>query len=148
MQCTIATASPDGVVTISICLWSFASGFSRTTIANTDVPAETLPVLGATLFVATIPVPASPSGGQNGIPALRFPDISRSFAPLSVSVPALIPAVSTSGSNDKTGLSKPWERAILSNFSDISELYVSVAESTGNIPDASPIPSTRLPVSR
>lgn len=29
-----------------------------------DVPAETLPVLGATAFVAVMPVPASPSGGR------------------------------------------------------------------------------------
>ena len=38
-------------------------------IAKTDVPAETLPVFGVTLFVAAIPVCASPSGGQNGTPA-------------------------------------------------------------------------------
>ena len=69
LQCTIATASPTGVVTISICLYAFLSLFSRTIIANTDVPAETLPVLTAILFVATIPVPASPSGGHIGVPA-------------------------------------------------------------------------------
>ena len=47
----------------------FESGFSNTTIRNPDVPAEKLPVPGATLFVATIPVPTSPSGAQNGTPA-------------------------------------------------------------------------------
>ena len=36
-------------------------------IANTLVPADTFPVRTATLFVATIPVPASPSGGHIGI---------------------------------------------------------------------------------
>ena len=33
------------------------------------VPADTLPVLTSTLLVATIPVPASPSGGHIGAPA-------------------------------------------------------------------------------
>lgn len=37
------------------------------------VPALTLPVRGATLFVATMPVPASPSGGQNGMPGCSVP---------------------------------------------------------------------------
>ena len=35
-------------------------------MANTLVPAETLPVLTATELVAVMPVPASPSGGQSG----------------------------------------------------------------------------------
>ena len=39
--------------------------------ANTEVPADTLPVRCLTLLVAAIPVPASPSGGQTGIPALQ-----------------------------------------------------------------------------
>jgi hypothetical protein len=38
-------------------------GLSRTTIAKIDVPAEQFPVRAATEFVATMPVPASPSGG-------------------------------------------------------------------------------------
>ena len=42
-------------------------------MAKTDVPAETLPVRSATLLVATMPVPASPSGGQSGIPACELP---------------------------------------------------------------------------
>ena len=37
-------------------------------MAKMLVPALTLPVRGAILFVATMPVPASPSGGQNGMP--------------------------------------------------------------------------------
>ena len=39
---------------------------------NTEVPADTFPVRTATLFVAAIPVPASPSGGQTGMPALQL----------------------------------------------------------------------------
>ncbi len=38
-------------------------------MAKIEVPADTFPVRTATLFVATIPVPASPSGGHIGIPA-------------------------------------------------------------------------------
>ena len=55
--------------------------FSSTAMANTEVPAETFPVRCATLLVATIPVPASPSGGHTGIPAFSVPDTSRSLAP-------------------------------------------------------------------
>ena len=53
-----------------------------------EVPAETFPVRFATLFVATIPVPASPSGGHMGIPAWSLPVASKSFAPSLVRVPA------------------------------------------------------------
>ncbi len=42
-------------------------------MAKTEVPAETLPVRSATLLVATMPVPASPSGGQSGMPACSSP---------------------------------------------------------------------------
>ena len=65
----IAHGNPEGVVTMSISLCSFASLCSSTIIANVDVPADKLPVLGATEFVAVIPVPASPSGGHTGTPA-------------------------------------------------------------------------------
>ena len=41
MQCTIATLSPAGVVTISNSSCTFSNAFSKTTIANTEVPAET-----------------------------------------------------------------------------------------------------------
>ena len=88
MECAMATGSPAGVVTISISLYGLESAFSRTIMANTEVPAETFPVRWRTLFVATIPVPASPSGGHIGIPAFSFPLTSRSFAPSSVRTPA------------------------------------------------------------
>ena len=42
-----------------------------------EVPALTLPVLARTLFVAAMPVPASPSGGQSGQPGSRSPSGSR-----------------------------------------------------------------------
>ena len=97
LQCTMATRSPDGVVTRSSSGYTLESSFSRTTIENTDVPADTLPVLRATLLVATIPVPASPSGGHSGHPAWRVPVGSSNFAPSAVSSPAFSPAVRTSG---------------------------------------------------
>ena len=53
------------------------------------------------LFVAVIPVPASPSGGHSGIPAPSLPVVSRSFAPSSESVPAFSPATSTFGSKSE-----------------------------------------------
>ena len=66
-------------------------------MAKIEVPAETLPVLTATELVATIPVPASPSGGQIGQPDSRVPETSRSFAPSSVREPASSPAHKTLG---------------------------------------------------
>ena len=99
LQCTIATASPAGVVTTSISSWTCSSGCSRTTIAKALVPTDTLPVRLATELVATIPVPASPSGGQNGTPAFRAPVGSSSAAPSAVRSPAAAPAGSTSGSS-------------------------------------------------
>ncbi len=66
-------------------------------MAKIEVPADTLPVLGVIELVATIPVPASPSGGQNGIPAFSVPVSSKSKAPPSVSLPAFSPAVRTFG---------------------------------------------------
>ena len=92
MVCTIATASPVGVVTMSISGYTFSIGLSKTTIAKADVPADTLPVRTRTLLVATMPVPASPSGGQSGIPANSVPLGSNSLAPFSVKTPACSPA--------------------------------------------------------
>ena len=67
LQCTIATGSArrrgDHVDFLGALR---AGGFSSTTMEKMDVPAETLPVRSATLFVAAMPVPASPSGGHNG----------------------------------------------------------------------------------
>ena len=44
LQCTMATGIPLGVVTISISLYGLERAFSRTIMANTEVPAETFPV--------------------------------------------------------------------------------------------------------
>ena len=90
LQCTIATGLPVGVVTRSISGYTRLSGRSSTTIEKMEVPADTLPVRGATALVAVMPVPASPSGGQSGIPAGRCPP--KNAAPASVSVPARVPA--------------------------------------------------------
>ena len=66
-------------------------------IEKIEVPAEILPVLCAILFVATIPVPASPSGGHIKAPGFNVPVGSRSEAPFSVSVPAFSPATKILG---------------------------------------------------
>ncbi len=97
LQWTIATSSPAGVVTISNSLCTWFNSFSNTTIANTDVPADTFPVLTATLLVAAIPVPASPSGGHNIIPASKLPLQSSNAAPSFVKIPPFSPAFSTFG---------------------------------------------------
>ena len=84
---------------VELVVHAAASGRSSTTIAKMLVPALTLPVRGATAFVATMPVPASPSGGQSGMPGRSAPDGSSSAAPSAVSSPAGCPATSTSGSS-------------------------------------------------
>ena len=117
--CTIATSSPQGVVTTSISGYAFFSGSSRTTIANTDVPAETLPVRFVMLFVATIPVPASPSGGHIGIPPFKSPEGSKSFAPSSVREPAFSPATSTLGRISSAVIPTALTEEIALNFSSI-----------------------------
>ncbi len=99
LQCTIATGSPAGVVTTSSSSCTLASGRSSTTIAKMLVPALTLPVRGATEHVATMPVPASPSGGHSGMPGCSAPDGSSSARPPRVRRPASRPATSTSGSS-------------------------------------------------
>ncbi|MPN06877.1 hypothetical protein SDC9_154134 [bioreactor metagenome] len=97
LQCTIATGSPAGVVTRSISRYTRESSRSRTIMPNTLVPTLTLPVRGKTLFVATMPVPASPSGGQSGMPASSAPLGSSSSAPSRVREPARSPATATRG---------------------------------------------------
>ena len=67
---------------MSISSWTRDRLRSRTNIANTDVPAETLPDRGRTAFVATIPVPASPSGGHSGTPGGSRPEGSSSLRPI------------------------------------------------------------------
>ena len=115
--CAIATKLPLGVVTISISWYTFDKFFSKTIIAKIEVPTEIFPVRFAILFVATIPVPASPSGGQNGIPHSKFPLSSRSNAPFLVSVPAFSPETKTFGI---ISLSLYGFSTTLSNFSNIS----------------------------
>ena len=143
--CTIATVFPLGVATISIDSLGFESGFSSTTIANALVPAETLPVFTLTAFVATIPVPASPSGGHILAPDFKVPVGSSKRAPASVSVPASSPAISGAGSKSSSFLSTPCD---LRSELNISSLPLSYSFSiVGNIPAASPMPSTLLPLS-
>ena len=86
-------------------------------MAKMDVPAETLPVLGATAFVAVMPVPASPSGGQKGMPAGRRPP--RYSLPLSVSLPASSPAILTTGRTLRTFHGRPYGSSSSLNFVSI-----------------------------
>ena len=98
----VATGRPAGVVTMSISGYTRDKGFCSTIFAKMEVPADTLPVRWVMLFVATMPVPASPSGGQSGIPAASRPVGSSSFAPSAVKVPASSPAASTCGSRPRS----------------------------------------------
>ena len=84
----MATGAPDGVATRSISSMRLRSGASSTIMAKAEVSAETLPVRGRTELVATMPVPASPSGGHSGMPGRRAPVGSSRAAPAAVSVPA------------------------------------------------------------
>ena len=143
LQCTMATRSPDGVDTKSIWGLVFSTVCPRTTVANTLVPADTLPVPGRIVPVATRPVPPSPSGGQKGIPGSSIPEGSRMRAPASVRQPDSAPATRTSGKNVVT--SNP----VLSlNNATRRASYVLVDTSTGNIPEASLTPNTLRPVSK
>jgi hypothetical protein len=114
-------------------------------MAKMLVPALTFPVRGAMLFVATIPVPASPSGGHIGTPDRSVPLGSRRRAPSSVSRPAAAPAVATAGrmSSSRQGCSptrgSSWNRSV------IALSNCPVARSIGNMPLASPTPSTFSP---
>ena len=116
-------------------------------MAKMDVPAETLPVRGATELVATIPVPASPSGGQSGMPGRSRPVGSSSAAPASVSVPAGWPATAMAGSSSARVSSTPASAASWSNRASIVASYPPVAASIGTMPLASPMPRTFSPVS-
>ena len=81
LEWAMATGLPSGVTTMSISSWTRDRLCSSTIIANTEVPAETFPERGRTAFVATMPVPASPSGGHSGMPGTSVPEGSSSFAP-------------------------------------------------------------------
>ena len=146
LQWTMAAGRPAGVATMSISGWTWDRGCSSTTMAKMEVPADTLPVRADTLLVAVMPVPASPSGGQRGIPACRVPVGSRSFAPSGVSSPAGSPATRISGrmSSKRQGIFRCCK--ISSNWPTMRGWNRPVS-SRGNMPAASPTPSTFLPVS-
>ncbi len=94
---------------------------------------DTFSLLTLTEFVAVIPVPASPSGGQKGMPLSSSPDGSRRSAPSGVSLPASSPAVRTSGNILK--MSIPVREL---NFFDIMIVVQSGAvdgEHSGSFPD-------------
>ena len=93
----MATAEPSGVVTISMSSWACDKAFSKTIMAKADVPADTLAVRCLTEFVATIPVPASPSGAAATAPPTSKPLGSSNLAPSSVKRPASSPADLTVG---------------------------------------------------
>lgn len=84
--------APSGVHTTSTFGSALRHTSSRTVMAKTLVPTLTLAVRGRTLFVATIPVPASPSGGHTSAPGSKPPEGSSSRVPAGVSVPAGRPA--------------------------------------------------------
>ena len=143
----MATGAPDGVVTMSISVCTRESARSSTIIAKIEVPAETLPVRTPTLLVAAMPVPASPSGGQSGMPASSSPETSSRRAPASVRTPASSPAQSTWGRMSPSFQVKPRGINLSSSSSTMRASKSSASLSIGNIPEASPMPSTRLPVS-
>ena len=146
LQWTMATGSPAGVATRSISRCTWDRGFSSTTMAKMEVPADTFPVLGETLLVAAMPVPASPSGGQKGTPGRKAPVGSRSLAPSSVSSPAGSPASRTWGSTCSSFQGRRSRSSRPSNWESIFEQN-RPGSSTGNMPAASPTPSTFCPVS-
>ncbi len=148
LECAIATGFPSGVTTMSISSWTRDRLFSRTIIANTEVPAETLPERGRTALVATMPVPASPSGGHSGMPAGSLPEGSISFAPSAVSFPA------GPAGGQHVGEDVPELPAKLARRDQAHRTWPSarrpsrrVSGSMGNIPDASPTPILCSPVS-
>ena len=84
-------------------------------MANTEVPADIFPVFTPTLFVAAIPVPASPSGGHTNIPAFSLPEGSKRRTPSSVKLPAASPAINTCGRISSNFHKKPSSRIRLLN---------------------------------
>ena len=88
--------------------YQLGNGFSKTKLPNILVPAEIFPLLTLMLFVATIPVPASPSGGQSGMPGTRCPSKSKIFAPSKVNFPASLPTSIIFGNKPSTFLLKPY----------------------------------------
>ena len=61
----------NGYIGSRLCLYLADVGYAVTPVCYPEVPADTFPVRCLTALVATMPVPASPSGGQTGIPAFK-----------------------------------------------------------------------------
>ena len=139
--------SPAGVVTRSTSGCRALSLPSSTTVAKMEVPADTLPVRLRTELVAIMPVPASPSGGASVMPRLQgagrveqlgallgeFAGRGAGHERLGQQVLELHGWAATSGSS--------------LNWRMNSASQVRVVGSIGNMPEASPTPSTFLPVS-
>ena len=116
---------------------------------NTRAGADTLPVRGATLFVAAMPVPASPSGGQNGTPGCKTPVGSSSCAPSGGQrARVLTGGAAPVGSSSRKvhGIAPPC-RHLRRRCPACRRRTSPVALSMGNMPLASPTPSTLRPVS-
>ncbi len=133
---------------MSISSWTRERLFSSTIMAKTEVPAETLPVRGRTALVATMPVPASPSGGQNGMPAASLPVGIEQPCPLGGELPGR-PAGREHLGEDVAQL--PAELARRDQGVELldhaSASQSQVAGSIGNMPEASPTPISFSPVS-
>jgi hypothetical protein len=87
-----------------------------------EVPADILPVRSVMLLVATMPVPASPSGGQKGMAFCNEPSGSSRRAPSDVSSPAFFPAFIIAGSISVIFQLRLWGDAISENCSSIFAL--------------------------
>ena len=122
LACTIATGYPSGVLICSISRCRLCMSFSITAIRNPDVPADRFPLPHRMLFVAIIPVAASPSGGQSRIPLSSMPLLSRKAAPSFVRYPASSPALSTFGNTSRSLIEYPLEVISRSNISSRSSL--------------------------
>ena len=116
-------------------------------MAKMLVPALTLPVRGATEFVATIPVPASPSGGHMVAPGLSAPVGSSRCAPSGLNSPAGCPATRTGGSSSTSCVGSALSAVSRSNAASIAESYPPAPVSMGNMPLASPTPRQCRPLS-
>ena len=137
----MATGLPSGVTTMSIPSWTRDRLFSSTIIANTEVPAETLPERGRTALVATMPVPASPSGGQSGMPGCKLPGRVDQLCALGGEL-----ACRTTRRQDARGgcraASSPAcaVRSARRTSPSRAASQSPVCESIGNMPEASPTP--------
>ena len=145
----MATGIPSGVTTMSISSWTRVKLLSSTIIANTDVPAETFPERGRTALVATMPVPASPSGGQSGDAGRELARRVEQLRSLDREGPGR-PARGKDAGEDLPELPAKLERRDQGVELTHPQRRPSqpVRGSTGNIPEASPTPTLCSPVSR